>query len=342
VLAQERRSPSAYSALAPAPNGKQVAYISNVGARKGIWVMGRNGEYRHRLVAPPRSPCGNGVVIDRIVWAPGGNRLAYTAEIGGDTVRVCGKPDVYGAWVTPVAHTAPRKVSDLIGDLSWSPRARSLLVGLVAVDVQTRHWTMLLRARFPRLEFHAQFAPVTGTLGYSLGVIPGFVVGGRFPRGSAIWAAGAQGKHRHRLGTVPGVVTSLRWSPDGRSLAVISKVALVVWSNDRSGRMISAGVRSMWVVGTASPRPRELVVNAHGPILGPAWSPDGRHVAYIGGHYASTCVRSYTALGCNLLYGTEVFSVDVATGQQRVLLSGDRTNGSMLRPVQFTALAWSR
>jgi hypothetical protein len=173
VVAQERRSPSVYSALAPAPNGKQVAYISNLGARKGIWVMGRNGEYRHRLVAPPRSPCGNGVVIDRIAWAPGGNRLAYTAEIGGDTVRVCGKPDVYGTWVTPVAHPAPRKVSDLIGDLSWSPRARSLLVGLVAVDVQTRHWTMLLRARFPRLEFHAQFAPVTGTLGYSLGSAAG-------------------------------------------------------------------------------------------------------------------------------------------------------------------------
>jgi Tol biopolymer transport system component len=362
VLAQERRYPYVYSALTLSPNGKQVAYISVVGARMGVWVMGRDGSNRHRLVAPPHSPCGNGVSINQVVWAPSGNRLAYTADIGGDTISVCGKPDVFGTWVTALNHPAPRKVSDLIGGLSWSPRARTLLIipgfglgpepgslrntgGLVAVDAQTGHATMLLRARFPRLEFHGQFAPVTGTLGYSLGVIPGFVVGGHFPRHSVIWAAGAQGKHRHRLGTVPGVVTSLGWSPDGRSLAVITEVAPVRWGNDHSGqqsRMVNAGARSMWVVGAGSPRPRELVVNAHGPILGPAWSPDGRQVAYIGGQYASTCVRSYIALGCSLLYGTAIYSVDVATGQQRVFLSGDQRNGPMLRPVQLTSLAWSR
>jgi Tol biopolymer transport system component len=251
---------------------------------------------------------------------------------------------VTGTWVTPLVHPAPRKVSDLTGDLSWSPRARTLLViagfggghfpgdlsntgGLVALDVETGHSTMLVRAQSSRLEFHGQFAPITGTLGFSLG--PHFA-----PGRSVIWAAGIQGKHRHRLATVQGAVTGMSWSPDGRSLAVITEVAPARW---RGPHLVNAGVRSMWVIGAASPRSRELAVNSNGPILGPAWSPDGRQVAYIGGRYACHC-----GIGNTPLYGTVVYAADVATGQQRVILSGDQTNGPMLRPVQFTALAWSR
>jgi Tol biopolymer transport system component len=312
--------------------------------------MGRDGGDRHRLVVPPASPCRNSISIDTVVWAPGGHRLAYTAGINSDVRFACPNAghDVTGTWVTPLAHPVPRKVSDLIdgfGGLSWSPHGRTLLVipgfgggpqqpdslrnraGLVALDVQTGRATMLVRAQSSRQVFHGQVAPNTGTLGFSLG--PPFA-----PGRSVIWVAGTQGKHRHQLATVQGAVTAMSWSPDGRSLAVITEVAPARW---RGGHLVNAGMRSMWVIGAQSPRPRELAVNAVGPILGPSWSPDGRQLAYIGGRYACHC-----GIGNTPLYGTVVYAADVATRQQRVILSGDRTNGPMLRPVQFTALTWLR
>jgi hypothetical protein len=261
VLAQDRNF---FWGIAPAPDGKHVAFIDYVFARAEVWVMGRDGANRHRLVVLPHSPCGNAIGIDTVVWAPGGHRLAYTASINSDFVNMCpaARHEVTGTWVTPLLHPAPRKVSDLadgFGGLSWSPRARTLLVipgfvsgphllnflsntgGLVALDVQTGNSKILVRAHYSRVAFRGQFAPITGTLGFSLGPL---VAPGR----SVIWAAGTQGKHRHQLATVQGAVTGMSWSPDGRSLAVITD----------SRTLQHASVRSLWVIGAGSPSPWDM------------------------------------------------------------------------------------
>jgi Tol biopolymer transport system component len=86
-------------------------------------------------------------------------------------------------------------------------------------------------------------------------------------------------------------------------------------------------VRTLWVVGDANPRPRRLAVNANGPILSPAWSPDGRQLAYIGGRYAAGRGPCPAHSACFVMIteaGTVVYAADVATGKQRVILNGNQ------------------
>jgi WD40 repeat protein len=277
-----------------------------------------------------------------VAWAPGGRRLAYTAAIEGDVHVVC-HPDqreVTGTWVTPLIRPVPRQVSPFIdefGGLSWSPDGRRILVipgfgsgeqpagslrdtgGLVGIDAAGGGSTVLIRGRTSSDVFHAQFAPRTGTIGYSLG--PAFG-----PGESRIWAAGTQGRRRHQLAKVSGAVTALSWSPDGHSLAIVT--------DSSSAR--KAGARSLWLIGAVSHKLRLLAVNKDGPVMSPSWSPDSTHLAYIGGPYACRC-----GFGNTPLDGTTVYSVSAATGQYQVVL-GRQSSGGVLQPVRFTGLAWSR
>src|SRR6266700_939026 len=75
VVAQDRGV--SYGAIAPAPDGSRVAFIN----RSALWVVRQDGTGRHRVVGPPRSPCQNPISIDYMAWAPGGQRLAYTAAL---------------------------------------------------------------------------------------------------------------------------------------------------------------------------------------------------------------------------------------------------------------------
>jgi hypothetical protein len=85
-----------------------------------------------------------------------------------------------------------------------------------------------------------------------------------------------------------------------------------------------------WVVagGDAHRRHVRVLATVNGPIASPAWSPDGRAIAYITG--------SYTGNG-----GTEIRIIDVASATTRVVLSTMGPRQRMLPPAsQFVRLAW--
>jgi Tol biopolymer transport system component len=81
-------------------------------------------------------------------------------------------------------------------------------------------------------------------------------------------------------------------------------------------------------VADAHGRHVRVLATVNGPIASPAWSPDGRTIAYITG--------SYTGNG-----GTEIRTVDVASGTTRVVMSTVGSRQRLLPPRgQFVRLAW--
>ena len=81
-------------------------------------------------------------------------------------------------------------------------------------------------------------------------------------------------------------------------------------------------------VADAHGRHVRVLATVNGPIASPAWSPDGRTIAYITGLYMGNG-------------GTEIRTIDVASGTTRVVLSTTGPRQRLLPPGgQFVRLAW--
>ena len=112
-----------------------------------------------------------------------------------------------------------------------------------------------------------------------------------------VWVADADGSHRARVSPPElGDAVSVDWAPDGRSLVVERDGILVVMRADGAGeRTLTAGAEPAWSSrgGIAFVRDGDLYVidpDRRGlrrllttPALdtSPAWSPDGRRLAYV-------------------------------------------------------------
>ena len=102
------------------PDGRQIVFVNRVGdAPSTIWVMGKDGEDPHQLLAGPKDIVG-------VAWSPDGNTLAFTMQV--DTAFT------YEVFLLDLRHpnVQPRRVSHGLsgigGSLSWSPDGRNLLV----------------------------------------------------------------------------------------------------------------------------------------------------------------------------------------------------------------------
>ena len=144
------------------------------------------------------------------------------------------------------------------------------------------------------------------------------------------WIVPLRGGRPWRLTRLPHGVNVLRWSPDGRSLALVADAGeprFVVgpkragvepvarhmtrtdWRNDDTGL---AGRRShLWVVAAQrGAAPRQLTTGDF-DISGPAWSPDGRWIAF----------EADREPDWNIRYRYRIFRVSPEGGPVRELVS---------------------
>lgn len=114
---------SAVAYVAPAPDGKQLAYETYTGGRNEIGLMGFDGGGR-RLVTGPATRSELGLLADSTLvpggWSSTGDRLAfYTSEDAICTVDGTGGSAVCLGWSpVPVAS----------GQLRWSPDDRTITI----------------------------------------------------------------------------------------------------------------------------------------------------------------------------------------------------------------------
>ena len=271
------------------PDGAWVAYtVSAPDTAKDrddtdLWLASWDGAQQIRLT---RSPADEHAPR----WSPDGRRLAFLSDRDG-------APDVDQVWLFDRAGGEPERITHLPGgvsDLAWSPDGRRL--ALIVSDPDPE-------ARTPGDTSTATPKPI---------VIDRF----QFKEDETGWLRD-QHDHLYLLDLASRAATQLvtgsydeampSWSPDGRSIAFVSR---------RRPEYDRTDNYDLYVVDAVpGAEPRQLTT-FEGPDLdpewgsrGPAWSPDGRLIAYVQGGPLKL-----------LYYGVQqVAVVPVAGGPSRVL-----------------------
>ena len=193
--------------------------------------------------------------------SPDGNRLAFVRSPADEGIDEA----VAQAWVLPLDGGEPWQLTTLehgVSSVHWSPNGERLAIVAQAGDQrfvvgeQARKGRSPVARRLTRLDFRDDES-------------------GHVSRRVHLWVTAA------REGAKPRQVTSgdfdvchPAWAPDGRTIA---------FSADRGPDSTIEPRLQIWSVGTdgARPRIRELASLA-GDADRPAFSPDGRHLAFIG------------------------------------------------------------
>ncbi len=245
------------------PDGGWVAYTVSVPDTAkdkddtDIWMASWDGARQVRLTRSPASEHAPR-------WSPDGRTLAFLSS--RDDAR-----EVDQLWLLDLAGGEPERVTDLPGgvsDLAWAPDGRRL--ALIVTDPEPN-------AKAPGDTSSRAPAPI---------VIDRF----HFKEDETGWL-GAQRDHLSLYDVATHAVTPLvtgeyneaapSWSPDGRAIAFVSR---------RRPNFDRTDNYDLYVVGaTPGAAPRQLTtfegpdMNPEWGSRAPAWSPDGRLIAYVQG-----------------------------------------------------------
>jgi dipeptidyl aminopeptidase/acylaminoacyl peptidase len=246
------------------PDGQRIAYVVTTidldanATRSAVWLVPFEGGEPRRLTVGDRH--------DRAPrWSPDGRHLAFVSDRAGAA-------ELY---LLPLEGGEPRRLTSgagKIGDVAWSPDSRRVAyVALPAADEKDR------RRRLLRVTEHRHKRDGEGFFGSTR---------------RHIWVVDAAGGAPAQLTDGPWDDGAPAWSPDGREIAFISDRAPDRDHHFEGGALHVVDVpvstyaspqsdKSVKSVENGRPAARRLTAE-HGRARAPAWSPDGRWLAYVG------------------------------------------------------------
>ncbi|HEV2438964.1 MAG TPA: LpqB family beta-propeller domain-containing protein [bacterium] len=241
---------SAGAAARPAAKGE----LAFTGADHGVpqvFVIGADGSERRRLTD---APAGSTTPV----WSPDGQQIAFVRRSGGNSQLYI--TDARGGSLRALTSGAGRAASP-----SWSPDGRQIVfaaardgpsqIAIVRSDGGGRRNL----APSPRDQVAPAWSPDGHLIAFLTKASAGYL---------ELYVAGADGRNLRQVPTpVPSLqpdVTEFVWLPDGR----------LAYTN-RSG-LAQEGL----TVTTVSGAERRYL----GSASSPAWSPDGRQLAFVVGH----------------------------------------------------------
>jgi Tol biopolymer transport system component len=236
----------------------KIAFQSNRDGDFEIYVMNADGSGQRRLTQNPAKDVSP-------VWSPDGRRIAFASDRGGTRFS-----DIY---VMNADGSRPHRLTRSPADdtsPAWSPNGRKIAFVSdrgTGFDYNTNIWVMNADGSHPR--------QLTDAL--SVAHDPAWSPDGRkiaFAAGeytSQIYVMNADGSHMRLLTRARSGGAAPAWSPDGRKIAFASGARATSTPADDPGKI--------YVMKPNGSARRNLSRNAAGDT-GPAWSPDGRRIAF--------------------------------------------------------------
>jgi len=236
----------------------KIAFQSNRDGDFEIYVMNADGSGQRRLTQNPAKDASP-------AWSPDGRRIAFSSDRG---TRFS---DIY---VMNADGSRQRRLTRSPADdisPAWSPNGRRIAFvsdrGTTTSDYNTNIWVMNADGSRPRQLTNSLTAasdPAWSPDGRKIAFAAGTYT-------SQIYVMNADGSHLRLLTRARSGGAAPAWSPDGRKIAFTIGARATSEPADDPGK-----IYVMKRNGTAR---RNLTRNAVGNS-GPAWSPDGRRIAF--------------------------------------------------------------
>lgn len=251
------------SKMSLSPDGRHIAYDfppKEDSPQRDIFVLAADGSRESVAAAHPANDLAP-------IWTPDGTRIVFTSDRTGSM----------GAWIVPVVD----------GKAQGAPELLKADIGKAAPMAFTRNGALFYSLRIGDSGVYlATMDPATGKLGEPKGITerysgqnmsPDWSPDGRFlafvsrrssarePGSTVICIRSAENGEQRELRPELSYFQSLRWSPDGKSMAI--------WGTDRKGR------RGIFQMDAATGMLKPLVTTGD-DVRGPQWSPDGRSLYY--------------------------------------------------------------
>jgi TolB protein len=207
-------------------------------------------------------------------WSPDGRALAYTIRKPNSTINFeVARMTAAGTQHRVLTTTETGQASS---QPAWSPDGRSILFRRSGPGRVSAIWQMGPLGERPALRFAPPYAPLYPSWSHDRRRVA--FAGIVSPTGDTdrgVFTLNADGSGLTALFDVAGSYDSApAWSPDGTKIAFESNADVAGANPDRD--------MEVWVMGSDGSRPTQLTHNTlHDE--GPAWSPDGRLLAYTSG-----------------------------------------------------------
>jgi dipeptidyl aminopeptidase/acylaminoacyl peptidase len=279
--------------VALSPDGRHLVWAVSTDGQPALMLADADGKNAHGIgLASKPGACSE----SDPAWAPDSRHLAFLSNCSSTLAGVGGKqPDIYV--LDTQGSDKPVRVSHLGGyvhALSWSPDGKTL--AFLYVEGATRRASALAAAK-----------PMTGEVG---------VEGIEVQRVATLPAAGGS---LQLVTPADSYVYEFSWAPDSQRIAYVAAPAPGDnnwWIAQLYVQAIQPGASRTTVVD-----PNTVSGSLHGlQIALPRWSPDGSHIAFIGGLMSD---QGST--------GGDIYSVSAQGGAPV-----DMTSGIKVTPAWFT------
>lgn len=235
------------------PDGSRIAYLCCTGGEASLWVMGADGSGQTEIAAAPAG---------EPAWSPIGQEIAYVSYVDESI------------WVASRDGSSRRRVADQGGGPAWSPTGDRIAFfsrrDFPGQDQRNEIYVANADGSEPRRLTDNEAEDITPQWSLDGSQLAWISSADGTPH---VWLMNADGTQQRQLTSGPAPDDAPSWSPDG------SRILYVSYLEGADPLTLGDGNAEIFSVTPDGAEVRNLTQDRawHGY---PAWSPDGRQIAY--------------------------------------------------------------